>query len=120
MGFDADAFVPDGRSITSDPGLSAAFTAAAEWVVGTSGQVDGFLHIGSLDCGLAIGYLSRGLGRACGPDVGIWLPDEVRALAADAHWPDPVAIPADEQWAYWSARRFVETCLEQELGIWFV
>ena len=83
MGFDVDAFIPDSRT-WDDPGLSAAFAAASKRVVATAGGVDGFLDIGSLDCSQAIGYLSRGLGRECRPDMGIWLPEEVRAC--DGSW----------------------------------
>ena len=120
MGFDADAFVPDGRCVTTDPALSAAFAAASEWVSRHTGGVDGLLAIGSLDCRAAIGFMERALGRAAGPSAGIWPPEAVRSMAEAAHWPEPESVPPDERWAYWSARRFVETCVEQGLGIWFI
>jgi hypothetical protein len=119
MGFDVDAFAPDHRCVSRDPTLSAAFAAASEWVSGATGGVDGFLSLGSLDCGQAIDYLSRGLGRVCDPAAGIWPPDDVQAMAAAAQWPAPESVPPDEMWAYWSARRFLDVCVEQGLGIWF-
>jgi hypothetical protein len=119
MAFDADAFVPDGRSLAEGSTLSVAFAAASEWVSQVTGSVDGYLTLGSLDCPQAISYLSRGLGRACGPEAGIWLPEAVQTMAANAQWPAHDSVPPDERWAYWSARKFVEVCVEQGLGIWF-
>src|SRR4051812_25949777 len=80
MGFDADAFVPDGRSVRTDPVLSAAFAGAAEYVGKVAGGRDGFLELGSLDCPDSVGFMERGLGRCGGPEAGIWPPDEVRAM----------------------------------------
>ena len=116
---DADAFVPDGRCVTTDPVLSAAFGRASEAARELGGGVDGFLDIGSLDCGQCIDFMERALGRTGGPAAGIWSTEEVRAMWEGADWPDPGAVPPDELWAYWSARKFVETCVEHGLGIWF-
>ena len=119
MGFDADAFVPDGRCVTTDPVLSVAFAEAADKVGQLTGGRDGFLHMGSLDCGHAIGFMEQALGYRCGPDAGIWSPEDVRRMWDAAQWPDPASVPADLLWAYWSARKFVEVCVDQSLGIWF-
>jgi len=119
MGFDADAFVSDGRCVTTDPGLLTAFTEAADIVGQLAGGRDGFLHMGSLDCSEAIAFMEQALGRRGGPGAGIWSPEEVRLLWDAAKWPDPASVPADLLWAYWSARKFVEVCVEQGLGIWF-
>lgn len=119
MGFDADAFVPDGRCVTRDPDLSAAFAEAAEYVRRVAGGRDGFLHLGSLDCPDAIGYLVQALGRQGGSEAGIWLPEEVQAMWDAAQWPDPASVPPELLWAYWSARKFMEVCVEQGLGIGF-
>jgi hypothetical protein len=119
MGFDACTFVPDGRLVTEDPVLSAAFAETADYVGKVAGGRDGFLDMGSLDCPDAIGFMERALGRRGGPEAGIWLPDELRAMCDAAQWPDPDSVPPDLRWAYWSARKFVEVCVEQGLGIWF-
>jgi hypothetical protein len=119
MAYDADAFVPDGGYASQDPVLSAAFEEAEAYVRKVGGGVDGFLHMGSLDCHDAIGFMERAFGRCGGPGAGIWLPDDVRAMAEDADWPDPQCVPPDVLWAYWSARKFVDVCVEHGLGIWF-
>jgi hypothetical protein len=119
MGFDADAFAPDGRCPTTDPVLSAAFTVAANKAVELAGGRDGFLHMGSLDCGDAIGFMEQALGRQGGPDAGIWSPEEVRQMWDAAQWPDPASLSREPLRAYWSARKFVEVCVQQGLGIYF-
>jgi hypothetical protein len=83
------------------------------------GGVDGFLDLGSLDCGDCISFLEKALGREGGPGAGIWPPEEVRAMSKAADWPEPASIPSDVLWAYWSARKFLEVCVEHGLGIWF-
>jgi hypothetical protein len=119
MGFDLDAYVPDGRSMEDDSPLGRAFKTASDYVRETAGRVDGFLAIGSLDCGSSIQFVEDGLGRRCHPSEGIWTPEEVAHLANHAKWPDPDTVPEDLRWAYWSARKFVDVCVEQRHGIWF-
>ncbi len=119
MGFDVDAYYPhEGSAVSTKAVIEAAFAEAADWVERHGGGRDGFLSLGSLDCGQSHEFLSRAIGRRIDPSIGIWLADEVRQLAAAAVWPDPDSIPADERWAYWSARKFLEVCVQHGLGIW--
>jgi hypothetical protein len=119
MGWDADAMIWEEKrheSVRNDPNLASIFAAAAEEVRTLAGGVDGFLHFGSLDCSDCEWFLEQATGRDAWS--GIWLPEEVRNIAASAEWPDPVTIEPGSLWAYWSARRFLDLCAEYGLAIW--
>ena len=116
-GFDVCAY-PGERS--NDPLIDAAFQSASEWVKTHKQGVDGFLKLGSLDCSNSIYYLEQGIGRRCVPWTGIWAAEDVAALAKKARWPDESEIAPEELWAYWSACKFLEVCVSEQLGIWFV
>lgn len=119
LGFDVDAYYGDeGSEVSTKAAIEAAFAEAADWAQRHGGGCDGFLSLGSLDCVQSQELLSRAIGRTIAPSIGIWPADEVRQLAAAAVWPDPNSIPADERWAYWSARKFLEVCVQHGLGIW--
>lgn len=120
MGYDVDAFDFEGRSKSRDPELSAAFAAASVLVQSLGHGVDGFLSIGSLDCSASVSFLEEALGRKCGTGTGPILPDELKALSASARWPEPATVPEDRLWAYWSARKFLDVCVEQGLGIFSI
>jgi hypothetical protein len=93
--------------------VAAAFRRAAAEAVKLGHGVDGFLHFGSLDCGTAREFLRTVLGDL--PEYGeIW---SYEHLARNATWPDADQIPADDLWAYWSARKFHEVCLECRLTL---
>ena len=118
MGFDVDAFNPGG-SASKDATLKAAFADAEDWLLRNAGGCDGFISLGSLDCSLSITYLEQAIGRKFEPSKGdIWPPEEVRALSNAAVWPDPATVRDDQRWAYWSARKFLEICVEHGLGLW--
>ena len=120
LGFDVDAFYADaGSEISTKATIKAAFAEAAEWVKKQAGGRDGFLSKGSLDCSHSIAFLQSAIGRKFEPSKGhIWSADEVRRLAETAQWADPATVPDDELWAYWSARKFLEVCVQHGLGIW--
>ena len=122
MGFDVDAYYPDaGSEISSKETIEAAFAKAETWLLENVGGCDGFISLGSLDSGPSIAFLERAIGRKFKPsDPEIWPADEVRQLAKNAHWPGPESVPTDERWAYWSARKFLEVCVQHGLGIWTV
>src|SRR4051812_45045333 len=120
MGYDVDAFAFDGRDKLSDPTLSAAFAEAAEAARRLGHGVDGFLDIGSLDCGDSIHFLEEALGRRCGTGTEPVPAEELRAVSETTRWPDPATVPPDRLWAYWSARKFLEVCVEHGLGIWSI
>lgn len=120
MGYDVNAFAFDGRRVGKDPILSAAFAEVTEAARGLGHGVDGFLKLGSLDCGASISFLEEALGRRCGTGTEPLQAEELRALSDNARWPEPASIPTDLLWAYWSARKFLEACVEQGLGIWSI
>ena len=120
MGYDVDAFAFEGRSNTRDPELTAAFAAASALVQRLGHGVDGFLSFGSLDCSASVSFLEQALGRRCGTGTDPILPDELKTLSASARWPEPATIPEDQLWAYWSARTFLDVCVEQGLGIFSI
>jgi hypothetical protein len=118
MGFDADAFLPDGGNVKDNPALAAAFTEAVRQVGERANKVDGFLEMGSLDCPACIDFLRQALGRT--PRSGeIWSPKELRALWDAAQWPELEAVSPDLHWAYWSAQKFLEVCVQFRLGVSF-
>lgn len=119
MGFDVDAYHLDEGSATSRPhAIRAAFGEAERWLIENAGGCDAFISLGSLDCSQSIQYLERAIGRTFEPSVGdIWSSEEVRRLSEAAVWPDAGSVPADERWAFWSARKFLEVCVRHGLGI---
>ena len=44
--------------------IKAAFADAEHWLGANAGGCDGFISLGSLDCGQSIGYLERAIGPA--------------------------------------------------------
>ena len=120
MGFDVDAYCPDeGSAVSTKAAVRAAFAETEQWLTENAGGCDGFISLGSLDCGQSIRYLERAIGRTFEPSAGeIWPAEEVRQLSESASWPDPATVPEDERWAYWSARKFLEVCVQHGLGIW--
>jgi hypothetical protein len=117
MGWDAHA-LRDGRYIryAADVAeLTAAFEAAAQEVKRLAGSVDGWLSHGALDCAWPRVFIEEAIGREA---VGIFSPEEVRALVASARWRDPTGLDAIELSMYWSARKFLQTCAEHGLGAW--
>jgi hypothetical protein len=117
MGIDVVAYYPD--SVSTKEEIDAAFAEAEAWLLKNAGGCDGFIRLGSLDCSQSIGFLERAIRRTFEPSKGeIWAAKEVRQLSESANWPDLATVPDDERWAYWSARKFLEICVEHHLGIW--
>ena len=122
LGFDVAAYYPDaGSAVATKDEIEAAFAEAKEWRQKKGGGYDGFIGLGSLDCGQSIMFLERAIGRTFEPTKAeIWLAEEVRQLFEAAVWPDPASVGEEERWAYWSARKFLEVCVKHGLGIWTV
>ncbi len=118
MGFDIDVWSPRGGDATTDPAVLNAFAEADRQARTIAGGVDGFLHMGCLDCGDCQRYLFDALGRDGRPGE-IWPPEELLALSQTARWSDPESVPDDLRWAYWSARKFLDVCIGHDLGVWF-
>jgi hypothetical protein len=120
VGYDIDAYYgSEGSEISSVETIKAAFKEAHQWCMDNGYGCDLLLQLGSIDCGLSQQYFQEAIGRQIDPKtMGIWLPDEVRQLAAQARWPDPDSIPVANRGYYWTARKFLEVCVEHGLGVW--
>lgn len=120
MGFDVCAYYPNkGSAVSTKAVIDAAFAEAEQWLIANAGGCDEFISLGSLDCPQSIGHLERAIGREFKPsETGIWPAEEVRQLSKAATWSDPATVPEGERWAYWSARKFLEICVQHGLGIW--
>ncbi len=115
MGWGADALY-DGTNIDYAPNaaeLTAAFEAAAVEVGQLAKSVDGFLTMGAIHGSGARLYMEEAIGRKA---VGIFSPNEIREMAATPRWRDPTDLAPDFLSAYWSARKFLETCAKLGLG----
>ena len=100
----------------ADEECDAAFEQAYEELAKLGQGADGFLKLGSLDCGLSRHFVRQALGSL--PEPGdLWPPDEVAGRAAKAQWPSPEQVPPDQMWAYVSAKKFVEVCVSCKLGM---
>jgi len=119
MGYDIDAYYPDsGSQISSKDTINAAFLEAEKWLIQNECSYDGLISLGGLDCGMSKKYLQQAVGRTIDPSIGILSAEEIRKLADAANWPEPESVPPDELWGYWSARKFLEVCVEHGLGLW--
>lgn len=98
-----------------DPALRAAFEVAATEARQLGGSTDWLLSIGGLDVSTCGEKLSAAVGRSVYDEDG-WTPEEVKEMASSADWKATDVQPA---WAYWSARKFLETCAAHNLGIRF-
>lgn len=94
----------------------AAFEEASNAVRQKTGQVDGMLDMGGLDSEACAWALEEATGERVFTE-GEWAVEKVQELAKNAQW-GPLEN-TDNQWAQDSARAFLETCGELELGIHF-
>lgn len=95
-----------------DPILNAAFRQAAQEARRLGGGVDVLLEVGALH----LRECAELLGQATGSDpydLRGWSPDEVQQANWNFHFPKGRRV------AYWSARKFLETCAEHRLGVKF-
>ena len=131
MGWDAYALkdgealeevdTPQGREL-ANPHLRRAFWERDAEVKRLSGH-------GAFVLGILFGsfeeMFERGVGvrfdDAMFPESEVvWSPERVRQAQAEADWDFPRSgEDADEEWRYWTARTFLETCAAEGLGIRF-
>jgi hypothetical protein len=102
--------------IILDPDLRAAFAAATEEVLEKAGGVDGMLERGGLDCSDCGQMLERATGQSVYTYTD-WSVAKVRRLNKKANW--DFEPESGEEWAYWSARKFLEVCAEHGLSVNF-
>jgi hypothetical protein len=99
-----------------NPLHTEAFEKACAQVKELGGTVDAFLEMGSLDCSACCRMLEEATGESCYNEEG-WNADKVQELSEKADW--RILYDNDDAWAYWSARKFLETCAELNLSIEF-
>lgn len=92
------------------------FIDAYNEVKSIAGCADGYLDMGSLDCSACCKMLQEATGESCYSDEG-WSAEKVKELNEKADW--RLLYGKDNAWAYWSARKFLETCAELNLSISF-
>jgi hypothetical protein len=113
MGWSADA-LKNGEYLdpVRDGAILQAFAAAMREVQEAAGSADAFLE----DGGLHLSACKRELARATGErlDGERWSGEQAAAVCTRARW--EVTIATDLV-GYWSARRFLEVCREQGLGV---
>lgn len=114
MGWDAYS-IGDEESGLSAFQVRTCFQEATLFVQALTGVADAWLPKGGLDCSVC----ARMLAKATGEDVygDPWTAEKVKELNASASW--GFVFEEDQAWAYWSARKFLETCAELGLGIEF-
>lgn len=100
----------------ADPVLCSIFAEVSKEVVTRTGAVDFLLRCGGLDCSACAHMLERAT-KCTAWDGDGWVAEQVQMLARTADW--DFDYSANDAWAYWSARRFLETCARYKLGIKF-
>lgn len=94
---------------------STAFQKAADTVLQKTGTVDALLSEGAIQKSCAV-MLAQATDEPVYSDEP-WSPEKVKALAKSAQWNFP--YEESDASAYWSARFFLETCAELNVGIRF-
>ena len=126
MGWDADAEPIELEEIKNKSGkwkglriknakAHRVFEKAADDVIKEAGSVDGYLHIGGLDCSTCGEMLERMTGHSVYDEKG-WPAGLVQELCENAKG---LKVKKSELWAYLSAKRFLECCARLSLGVRF-
>lgn len=106
---------PSHRLELINPEYRDAFKKASDYVKRKAATVDWLLEFGGLDCSACAEMLEEATGESCwGPK---WNREKVQKLNSNANWDfdyDPTL-----SWAYWSARKYLETCAKLNLIIKF-
>lgn len=83
------------------------FKKTATEVKRIAGLVDGSLQFGGLDCSTCRLMLEQATAQNCSEGTE-WSAEQVQQIASAAVW--EFVFQAEDAWAYWSARKFLETC----------
>lgn len=113
MGLDTYSSAFGKESMTEH--LKSEFTKAWEFIVDKTGSCDGGFVSGYLDTSTCGKMLNRATGKGVYGDD--WSKEEVKQLYETANW--NFSYSEDEEWAYWSARKFLEVCANNDLSIEF-
>ncbi len=115
MGWDAHAKVEsefiDGDYVPVNKKYRDQFKEDFLWVKEKAGSVDGFLDGAGLDCSACGKMLEKATGLSVWTEE-VWSPWEMKA-----NWDFKFA--KDKAWAYWSARKFFESCVKLKIQIRF-
>jgi hypothetical protein len=108
MGWDAISSVGNNKAII------AKFKEAEKLTISMAGCADANLCLGSLGCKICGEMLTIATGESV---YMYWSESKVKKLNSKANW--DFNYNKDEEWAYWSARYFLEVCAKHELSISF-
>lgn len=115
-----DAYSPAGRDYKKnklkDPAIDKLFKNAESYVKRKTGSVDGLLRMAGLDCSDCAEMLDKATGRSVTDDNN-WSKNFVKKMNACANW--DFEYEQEQAWAYWSARKFLETCAKAGISISF-
>jgi hypothetical protein len=96
--------------------INKLFLDAFKEIQQITGTVDGYLDIGSLDCSICGKMLEKATDQSTYTPLG-WSIDVVIALNTSANW--EFFYNKKDQWAYLSAKKFLEICAQENLSIKF-
>ena len=99
-----------------DPTIDKLFKNAELYVKRKAGSVDGCLRMAGLDCSACAKMLEKATNRSAW-DESEWSNDFVKKINLDANW--DFEYENEQAWAYWSAKKFLETCAKANLSISF-
>lgn len=99
-----------------NPKHRRSFKNASNYVKRKEKIVDWLLEYGGLDCSDCAEMLQKATGMDCWGENLSW--QRVKSYAKKANW--DFCYPKTEAWAYWSARKFLETCAKLNLPIRFI
>ena len=117
MGWDAHSSAEKNwqKRKLADSKINRMFKNAEAYVKKKASSVDWYLHLAGLDCSSCAKMLEQATGESCWEDG--WSEEKVKELAAKANW--NFEFEKEKDWAYWSAKKFLETCAKANLSITF-
>ena len=118
MGWDAHSTAKKDweKKKLKDPTTDKLFKNAEAYVKRKAGSVDGYLRMAGLDCSSCAEMLERATGRSVW-DERDWNKDFVVKVNEKANW--DFEYEQEQAWAYWSAKKFLESCAKAGLSIYF-
>lgn len=112
MGWDAYSSAFYAIACNSYPSfIQEEFIKASKEVVAKAGFVDGGLKNGMLDCSECAYMIEVATGLSCW-DENVWVPSEIKF-----NW--DFKFDKEQEWAYYSAKAFIDTCILLSLTIKF-
>lgn len=116
MGWDAHAITKFGNPASRCRRYKKAFQAAAEQLKAEGHIVDVYLSSCGLDVSDCGNMLEKATNCSVYDELG-WSPELTKKINDSANWQFDVSL--DDQWAYLSAKTFLNLCAKLNLGIKF-